>query len=213
MQILHSDWLYLTLLVLLDFSTAFDTVNHEILLERLQHDIGISGVPLQWFKSYLSNRSQRIAVQGMLSRLFDLDCGVPQGSCLGPLLYVIYASKLFNIIEWHLPDAHCYADDSQLYLSFRLADGLSSQTDAIQGMEKCIENIRHWMVSDRLLLNDEMTEFLLIGTCQQLSKFAPLPLRVGTMDIEPGNCIRNLGAWFDSMLSMETHINKVSRIR
>ena len=79
-----------------------------------------------------------IAVQGTLSRLFDLDCGVPQCSCLGPLLYVIYASKLFNIIERHLPDAHCYADDSQLYLSFRPADGLSSQTDVIQAMKRCI---------------------------------------------------------------------------
>ena len=128
---------HVTLLVMLDLSAAFDTVNHKILLERLQHDIGIFGVPLQWFKSYLSNRSQRIAVQGTLSRPFDLDYGVPQGSCLGPLLYVIYASKLFNIIERHLPDAHCYADDSQLYLSFRPADGLSSQTDAIQAMERC----------------------------------------------------------------------------
>ena len=187
---------------MLDFSAAFDIVNQEILLERLQHDIGISGVPLQWFKSYLSNRSQRIAVLGMLSWLFDLDCGVPQSSFLGPLLYIIYAWKLFNIIEWHLPDAHCYTDDSQLYLSLRLANGLSSQTDVIQGMEKCIEDIRYWMVSDRLVLNDKVTECLLIGICQQLSKVAPLPLRVGTMDIEPGNCIRNLGAWFDSMLSM-----------
>ena len=82
---------------MLDLSAAFDTVNHKILLERLEHNIDISGVPLQWFKSYLSNRSQRIAVQGKLSRLFDLDCGVPQGSCLASLLYVIYALKLFNI--------------------------------------------------------------------------------------------------------------------
>ena len=84
---------------MLDFRAAFDTVNHEILLESLQHNIGISGVPLQWYKSYLSNRSQRIVVQGMLSRLFYLDCDVLQGSCLGSLLYIIYASKLFNIIE------------------------------------------------------------------------------------------------------------------
>ena len=84
---------------MLDFKAAFDTVNHKILLERLQHDIGISRVPLQWFKSYLTNRSQRIAVQGMLFQLFDLNCDVPQGSYHGPLLYVIYASKLFNIIE------------------------------------------------------------------------------------------------------------------
>ena len=93
-----------------------------------------------------------------------------------------------------LPICAISVDDSQLYLSFSPADGLFSQTDAIQAMERCIQDIRHWMVSDRLLLNDEMTEFLLIGTRQQLSKFAPLPLRVGTMDIEPGNCIRNLGA-------------------
>ena len=102
-------------------------------------------------------------------------------------------------------------DDSQLYLSFRPADGLLSETDAIQAMERCIEDIRHWMVCGRLLLNDEKTEFLLTGTCQQLSKGEPLriPLRVEAMDIEPVNCVRNLGAWFDSMLSMETHINKV----
>jgi len=107
---MHSQ--HVTILVILDLSAAFGTVNHKILLERLQHDIGISGVPLRWINSYLSNRIQGIAVQGTLSRLFDLDCGVPQGSCLGPLLYVIYDSKLFNIIERHLPDVHCYAEDS-----------------------------------------------------------------------------------------------------
>ena len=79
----------------------------------------------------------------------------------------------------------------------------------MQAKERCIDDIRHWMVSDRLLLNDEKREFLRIGTCQQLAKVDPLPLRVGTMDIESKNCVRNLRAWFDSMLSMETHVNKV----
>lgn len=104
---------HVTLLVVLHLSAAFDTFNHKILLERLQHDIGIFRVPLQLFKSYLSNRSQRIVVQGTLSRLFYTDCGVRQASCLGPLLYVICASKSLNIIDRHLPDMHCYADDSQ----------------------------------------------------------------------------------------------------
>ena len=108
-----------------------------------------------------------------------------------------------------LPICAISVDDSQLYLSFSPADGLFSQTDAIQAMERCIEDIRHWMVSDRLLLNDENTEFLLFGTRQQLSKVESLLLRVEAMGIEPVNCVRNLGAWFDSMLSMETHINKV----
>ena len=108
-----------------------------------------------------------------------------------------------------LPICAISVDDSQLYLSFSPADGLFSQTDAIQAMERCIQDIRHWMVSDRLLLNDENKEFLLFGTRQQLSKVESLLLRAEAMGIEPVNCVRNLGAWFDSMLSMETHINKV----
>ena len=108
-----------------------------------------------------------------------------------------------------MPICAISVDDSQLYLNFRLADGLLSQTDAIQAMERCMEDIRHWMVSDRLLLNDQNTEFPLFGTRQQLSKVESLPLRVEAVGLEPVNCVRNLGAWFDSMLSMETHINKV----
>ena len=87
------------LLVLLDLSAAFDTVDRSVLLRRLQTSFGISGAPLDWFKSYLSARSQRVSIPGALSDSLPLDWGVPQGSCLGPLLYVIYSSKLFNIIE------------------------------------------------------------------------------------------------------------------
>ena len=74
-------------------------------------------------------------------------------------------------------------------------------------MERCIEDIRHWMVSDRFLLNDDKTEFLLIGTRQQLNRVESLPLRVGTMDMEPISSVRNLDVWFDSAFSMGTHIN------
>ena len=120
-----------------------------------------------------------------------------------------YKDILARLWVESLPICAISVDDSQLYLSFSPADGLFSQTDAIQAMERCIEDIRHWMVSDRLLLNDEKTEFPPISTRQQLSKVEPLPLRVEAMDIELVNSVRNLGAWFDSMLSMETHINKV----
>ena len=121
------------LLVMLDLSAAFDTVNHTVLLNRLQSTLGFTGKPLDWFTSYLSNRSYRIYISGVLSKYFQSSCGVPQGSCFGPLLYIIYASKLFDIIENHLPDAHCFADDSQLYLSFKL-DSQLAQDEALASM-------------------------------------------------------------------------------
>ena len=111
-------------LVSLDLSTAFDTIDHSVLLHRLQTSFGISGAPLDWFKSYLSARSQHVFIPGTLSDSLQLNWGVPQGSYLGPLLY---SSKLFNIIERHLPNSHCYADDSQIYLSFKPNDLLSQQ--------------------------------------------------------------------------------------
>ena len=109
---------HVTLLVLLDLSAAFDTVDHNVLLSRLHSKFGISGTALEWFRSYLNGRSQRVMVQGNLSQSLNLDFGVPQGSCLRPLLFTIYASKFFDVIKVHLPTVHCYANDTQLYVSF-----------------------------------------------------------------------------------------------
>ena len=85
-----------TLLVMLDLSAAFDTVNHDILISRLHEEVGVSGLALEWFRSYLKNRTQRVAVDGTFSERFVLDHGIPQGSCLGPLLFIIYSSELFK---------------------------------------------------------------------------------------------------------------------
>ena len=135
---------HVVLLVLLDLSAAFDTVGNSVLLHRPQTSFGISGAPLDWFKSYLSARSQRVFIPGALSDNLPLDWGVPQGSCLDPLLHIIYFSKLFNIIERHLPNSHCYAGVSLIYLSFK-PDDFSSQQDAITAMQNCTDDIRSWM--------------------------------------------------------------------
>ena len=106
---------HITLLVLLDLSSAFDTVDHNILLHRLHTCFGISHSALSWFESYLSDRRQFVSIDGATSSEIPVEHGVPQGSCLGPLLFNLYTSPLFEIIKNHLPDIHCYADDTQLY--------------------------------------------------------------------------------------------------
>ena len=196
-----------TLLVLLDLSAAFDTVDHEILLSRLSSSFGIRGKALEWFSSYLSGRSQRIVFDGVTSDSCDVRFGVPQGSCLGPLLFVMYASKLFEIVQAHLPDAHGFADDTQLYLSFN-PNNPAHQMEAVSAMEGCISDLRKWMYQDKLKLNDDKTEFLIIGSRQQILKVNPCTIRVGNTEIKPVSEARILGSWFDSNLSMSTHISK-----
>ena len=108
------------------------------------------------------------SIDGLLSRQLSLDCGVPQGSCLGPLLFVIDTSSLFKVIERHLPQVHCFADDTQLYLSFRAGDD-NAQYAALRAMEECIRDSRKWLIDGRLLLNDDKTEVLVIETLESSS--------------------------------------------
>ena len=102
-----------TVLVLLDLSAAFDTINHSILLKRLSSSIGVSGTALQWFSSYLSGRTQKVSCNGQLSSAAPLECGIPQGSVLGPLLFSIYTAPLGNIIRSRDVSFHFNADDTQ----------------------------------------------------------------------------------------------------
>ena len=97
--LMNMDEQIVTLLVLLDLSSAFGMVNHQVLLEHLRSRFGVTVTELDWFASYLSSRVQRISVNGGTSDAFHLNQGVPQGSCLGPLLFTVYTSELFDIIE------------------------------------------------------------------------------------------------------------------
>ena len=138
-----------TLLILLDLSAAFDTVNHDTMLRRLEYSFGIQGKALSWFASYLSERTQRIMINESQFKPFKLECGVPQRSCLGPLLFTLYTSELFEIIKHHLHIIHCYADDSQVYISFSPNDR-AEQLAVVRNMEDCIRDIRSWMLNNDL---------------------------------------------------------------
>jgi hypothetical protein len=113
------------LLALLDFSAAFDTIDHVILFDRIFLRFGISGSVLQWFRSYLTIRNQSVGVNGSFSSPVTLTFGVPQGSVCGPIQFIIYNSPLHDIASTLGISDHGYADDEQLYISFR------SSTDGV----------------------------------------------------------------------------------
>ena len=148
-----------TALTLLDLSAAFDTIDHTILLRRLGHCFGESGKALDWFKSYLTGRSQRIKLGNCLSSRSDLSSRVPQGSVLGPLLFTPYTTPLSSLVSGHAIPHHLHADDSQLYVSL----SLGASTAALNGLQTCLASVQSWMSTNKLKLNPDKTEFLLIG--------------------------------------------------
>ena len=193
-------------LVLLDLSAAFDTVDHTILLSFLENHIGLKGTVLQMFHSYLSDRSQRISVNNVLSDMAGLSYGVPQGSVLGPIEFCMYTLPLGAILRHHKLQYHIYADDTQIYCPF---DFKSPETD-MNTIINSVSDIRTWMINNKLKINDDKTKFLVI-TSPYMKAPAGMELSIGQSSIKPSTSCRNLGAMFDNNQKMDIHISSVCR--
>ena len=194
------------MLVLLDLSAAFDTIDHGILLNRLAKRCGIGGTVLSWFKSYISDRTQSVAINDCYSDRQSLKYGVPQGSVLGPILFTIYMSPLSDIMRDHQLNYHSFADDTQIYLSFSPRDD-NTQLNAKIKVERCIEEIRSFMTANKLKLNDDKTEFMIIGSAYWLSKVNFDHIMIGNTKVVAVDKARNLGIIFDRLMGLECHIN------
>ena len=198
----------LAALVLLDLSAAFDTVDHSILLERLQQTFGIGDTALCWFQSYLSSRKQYVRRGPNKSSITYLICGVPQGSVLGPILFVLYTVDLLRVIDSHGLTPHMYADDTQVY-------GFCQPTAATAlavNITDCVEAATSWMRSNRLQPNPDKTEFLWCATVRRQHQLPTTPLLIDGCSITPVQSARDLGIYVDCDLSMRTHVQRtVSR--
>ena len=195
-----------TALALLDLSAAFDTIDHQVLLERLFSGFGIGGVALNWFASYLNDRQQRVKLLDVLSGPVSLKYGVPQGSVLGPILFTLYTSPLSSLISEKQVSHHLYADDTQIYVSF----SVSNAEKSIEHLKSCLSDIASWMTDSRLKLNPSKTEFLLIGSSKHKSKFSNLfPIKLLNNDTVPSSSARNLGVVFDEHLNYKEHLSQI----
>ena len=174
-------------MLFLDFSSAFDTVDHHILLEKLEKNFYVKGMALKWFKSFLSNRQFKVNVEGNFSKHYSANYGVPQGSVLGPILFSLYSQEVSKIIESYGFNVHMFADDIQIYFQ---CDDLNSKLPLLKS---CFNEIKLWANNNFLKLNDKKTKLLVISS--KLRKFNLPTSLFENYCCEPS--VRNLGFIID----------------
>ena len=196
------------LLVMLDLSAAFDTVDGHLLTNTLTARFGVTRTAFRWFESYLSGRTHHVRIGTATSSERHLRRGVPQGSALGPLLFSLYTAPLSDILRKHGVGYHHYADDQQLYASYEPSIP-GNLEQALARLQNCIRDNKAWMVAAKLRLSNDKTEFLAPMSPHQHRIHAGLSLQLGDVTVRPVSSVRNLGVYFDQFLTMHRHVSSV----
>ena len=187
--------------IFIDLKKAFDTVNHDILLQKLEH-YGIRDLALTWFESYLTGRKQYVHLNGANSMINNIICGVPQGSVLGPLLFLLYINDLPNIsdkLKFYL-----FADDTNIYYESKSLKSLEKTVN------KELEKLHDWLCLNRLSLNISKTNFVIFHAINKPKTYS-VTLLINKHAINETNLVKYLGILIDSQLTFKNHIDELTK--
>ena len=197
-----------TVLVSLDLSAAFDTLDHSIILNRLQFSFGIHGTALSWFHSYLSNRSQFVEIGNSRSSISSCPTGVPQVFVLDPMLFSLYTSPIAHIVSSFGLLQQQYADDTQIYVA---VSRLNQSINILQ-LERCLSALHTWFSLNGLALNPSKFEVILMGTRQRsasLPSLSNISVAGSTVSFSPQ--VKLFGVTLDNSLSLNKHVASLSK--
>ena len=202
-------------LLLLDLSAAFDTVDHQLLISLLESNYGIKGKALKWFENYLQGRSCAVNIADSFSDFICLLFGVPQGSILGPILFIMYTKHIQHIAKKYGLYIQLYADDTQLYIAFKQSSDSAESTK--RDIENCITEIKKWMCLMSLKLNEGKTKLLFLNKpaveSTEISNFTvqTCGTNIVGIDWQKDKDIKSLGVFLDEHFTLSNHLSSVRK--